>query len=160
MEETKQITPQYAYSIDVDLKDIKKNLNYSFMAIGYYLHEIKDKKLYELLDYESFNSYISQPELAIKRSTAYKLIGIYEKFSLEHKVSHDRLLGIDYAKLDMIRTKVDDENIDELLGKAESLSRSDLKAEIDGVELYQTKRYCPHCGEEVEQLITEKVALN
>lgn len=149
------ITSDYAFEVDSELKDIKKNLNYSFMGMGYYLHEIKEKKLYELLDYESFNAYISQPELAIKRGTAYKLVGIYQTFSLEHKVSHERLLNIDYSKLDAIRSQVDEDNLEDMLQKAEALSRSDLKSEVTGIEVYRPKRYCPHCGAEVDNLVTE-----
>jgi len=153
------ITSEYAYEVDVELKDIKKNLNYSFMGMGYYLHGIREKKLFELLDYESFNSYISQPELSIKRATAYKLIGIYETFSLKHGVSHERLLDIDYGKLDMIRTQVDEDNLEDMLQKAESLSRSDLQTEVTGIEVEYPKKYCPHCGLEVDHLVQREVGL-
>jgi hypothetical protein len=152
-----ELTANYAHQLDTKIKELKRAINYSFLSVGYYLHEIKDKKLYELLDYESFNAYISQPELSFKRATAYKLVGIYETFVLELKVSQDRLLEIDYGKLDMIRTSSNKDNVEELLVKAESLSRSDLLAEVEGKELYQIKKYCPFCGKEVEHLVTKVI---
>ncbi len=151
-------TSDYAFDIDQKLKLLKQQINNSFLTVGHLLHEIKEQRLYEQLDYESFNEYISQPELSLKRSTAYKLMGIYEKLFLELRVSQDRLLPVDWGKLDMIRTSATTENIDELLEKAKSLSRSDLRAEISGEEPTIIIKYCPHCGAEVKQLITEKVS--
>lgn len=143
-----------AYFLDKEIKQLVRNVRSSYIYLAELLYKIKVEKLYEKLDYETFWAYVGQPEISLKRSTVYKLLGVYEKFVLEEKVPHDRLIGIDYNKLDMVKNKVDG-NADEWIAKAESLSRSDLLGEIKGEE-YHAPKFCPFCGKEVERLITKE----
>lgn len=143
-----------AYLINEEIRGLIQNVRSSYIYLAELLYKVKIEELWKYLSYESFWAYVGSPEISLKRGTVYKLLGIYEKFVLEEKVSHDRLIGIDYNKLDMIKDKVDG-NAEEWILKAESLSRSDLLGEIKGEE-YHAPKYCPFCGEQVDKLITKE----
>ena len=145
---------ELVYNLDKRIKILVHNIRVTYIYLAELLYQVKNEKIYEQLGYESFWAYIGTPEISLKRSTVYKLLGIYEKFVLEEKVPHDRLSKIDYNKLDLVRSKVNG-NAEEWLEKAEHLSRSDLRGEIDGREYY-AREYCPHCFEKVERLLTKE----
>lgn len=68
------------------------------------LKEVKDNKLYKLLDekaYPSFNKYIES--LGIKYTTAMELIGLYETYILIGGYSIEELAEISYHKLTQIK---------------------------------------------------------
>jgi N6-adenosine-specific RNA methylase IME4 len=125
------ILPQEeAFKIDKELKILKKGINGGFIEIAQRLKGIKEKQLYKVLNYETFESYIAQPDLGFSRGPVYELMAIYEKFVVELHVSPGGLALTDWTKLREIRPYVTEENKEELLSKAKELSRSDLIEEV------------------------------
>ena len=143
-----------AYYINEEITTLVRNIRSNYITLAELLYKMKTENLWQYLSYESFWAYVGSPEISLKRSTVYKLLGIYEKFVLEEKVSHDRLAGVDYNKLDMVRTKVEGD-AEEWIEKAKELSRSDLRGEIDGKEYYP-REYCPFCFKKVTKLLTKE----
>jgi len=142
-----------AYKVDVQLKEIKRVVNSNFLMIAEKLKSIKDNKYYKVLGYDTFESYIAQPELAFSRSSVYRLIQIYKKFVLENNVAPERLSEIEWTKLAVVTPHVNKDNMENLLHDAKELSRSDLKQKIkDPVRLKVERKYitCPKCGYQIE----------
>ena len=106
----------------------------TFLELGEELYWFEKERQYETLGHDSFNAYLADPEVDISRAMAYRLKGVYEKYILELSVDKDgiaaRLLPVGADKLDAIRPYVDEDNVDEWLDKAATLSRSDLRQEI------------------------------
>lgn len=126
-----------AYENDRQIRLLKKGLQGSFIELAKLLHENREYKYYEDLDYVTFEQYIASPELSFERRTVYSLIAIYERFVLEYHVQPVALLEADYSKLDRILRVTTPENYEEWFDKAKSLSRSDLEEEIREYQVSQ-----------------------
>jgi len=154
-----------AESIHQKIISLKKDIGKRFYKLGAYLKQVRDFELYKEMGCESFEEYIGQPELSMKRSTVYSLIGVYEEFFSE-KSNHldiENIEEIDYTKLDKIRRfkYLPKEEFSEWVEKARTLSLSDLNEEIkmaegkepleEGAELPKEEAIykevtCPACG--------------
>ena len=144
-----------AFNIHQEVLNLKRNIETQFLQMGALLKKIRDERLYETLSYETFEEYIAQPELALNRSTVYKIIGVYEDFGMCNRLDID-VAEIGYAKLDRIRQFKDQEDFEEWVYKAKTLSLSDLSLEIrekkgQGVITSEVLHIvCPYCGKEFE----------
>jgi hypothetical protein len=107
---------------------LRKLAERTFLELGEQLYEFVKNRDFETLGYDTFNAYLADPEVDIKRSTAYSLMGIYETFIVELESPTVGLLAAGHGKLDVIRPYVDKSNVDRLVTEAGSISRSDLKA--------------------------------
>ncbi len=119
-----------AFNNDQAIKNLKVDLNVRWLKMAELLFENQKRKFYSVLGYDTFESYIAQEELGFQRNSVYKIIGIYKDLVLDRNVSQRDIADIDHDKLAMIRPMLPDGDLNELLSKARSLSRSDLKAEL------------------------------
>lgn len=62
------------------LLSAKRNHDGLFLVIGSLLKSIRDNKLYEFLDYESFSQFLASDELGFSREKAYMCIKTFEYF--------------------------------------------------------------------------------
>ena len=131
-----------------DTVTLKRSLNGGFLELARLLKENKDDKLYKVLGYETFEAYLATPELALSRSHVYTLIQIYEKLVVELKVQPAELVDTEWSKLQIVLPQINENNKEDLLDKARSLSRSDLKAITSGEEHGSGFNYnvCPMCN--------------
>ncbi len=149
-----------AFNLHQEILNLKRNIETQFLQMGALLKRIRDERLYETLSYETFEEYIAQPELALNRSTVYKIIGVYEDFGMCNQLDID-IAEIGYAKLDRIRQFKDQEDFEEWVYKAKTLSLSDLSLEIrekKGKEGEIVIRkiiqiVCPNCGKAFDYII-------
>ena len=51
---------EIAWGNDQRIKELKKKINHAFLAFAKLLYENKENKFYEILGYETFESYIAQ----------------------------------------------------------------------------------------------------
>lgn len=152
---------QAAFEIHQKVIETKQDIEYNFIKLGSLLKEIRDKKIYEELNYDTFEAYIAQPELSLHRSTVFMLIGVYEDFY--EKSNQLDLVNIGLAKLDRIRQFKDREDFGEWIKRAEVLSLSDLNAvirEAKGIttvsevpEPETIEITCPYCGKVFDYII-------
>ncbi len=98
------------------------------MAEG--LSPIKENEEWRDLGYNSWTDFLRSPEVDISERKGNRLVGIYEDLIQQHQLPPERLSKIDQIKLDYMRSVVDEDNKDELLASAESLSREDFRKEI------------------------------
>ena len=104
------------------------------LEMGKELHIFQREEQYKELGYYSFNSFLADPDVSIKRRTAYRLMRNYRKYILELSVPTSALVPIGTSKLDAMVPYVDTENIDEILNKGATLTLGNLKTELTGVE--------------------------
>ena len=141
--------------------DLKKEIESNFIKLGGYLKLIRDEKLFKEKGCVTFEEYIAMPELAFDRSTVYAIIGVYEDFFLSNQSDEkaEELMEIGYSKLNRIRQFKDQDDFEEWVYKAKTLSLSDLGAEIKEVKNEKTESkparktkevVCPKCGYKFE----------
>lgn len=121
-----ELQGQQAFSIHQNVIQLRNNLAINMVELGKLLYEIRENKYYETLDYQTFNSYLAQPELGFSQRQAYYLISIYEKLSLQLGVSTATIAEIGEARSIAILPHITPENKEEMVNEAINLSRSDL----------------------------------
>lgn len=114
--------------------NLKWQVERSFLEIGAELYEFQRLKEWRDLDYSSFNAFLADPEVNIARRTAHRMIRVWKEYVLRLEVQAEKLIAVGGTKLDMIASHVDENNVDKWLNTAVTLSKSDLRAEIDGKE--------------------------
>lgn len=107
----------------------------NYLKLAELLTENHREGLFKLLGCDSWEEFLGQPEIGIHRSTAYNLMGIWKVFKERMGLDDHTLLDIDYTKLTKLLkiSNVVEKDREEWLGKAKSLSVSDLVCEINGV---------------------------
>lgn len=106
---------------------LKREAEITFIQMGEHLYEIKHQALFQVKQFDKFSQFLADPNVNIPYSTAMQLIRIHKKFRLQMKISKDKLMPIDYNKLDVIIPIANEKNIEELLTTAKDLTRYDLR---------------------------------
>jgi len=123
------LTPEYAHCLKNLIIDYTHSINQHLWSLAKALKAMRDKKIYKLLGYDSFDEFATQPDIGIKRSTIYALIRRYEVYIHKFKMLEADLLDVDHTKLDAILPVV--ENCpEEWIEKARHLSHQDLINEV------------------------------
>ena len=120
-----------------DYKDkviqLKNAIGQQIIVLGGLLWEIKDNRLWDG-HYESFESFLGDPEISFARSTAFRAIKIYQIYVLKFNIK-DQVEEIETEKLYRITPIIRDlqedipsdmDKVFEWVEKAKTLSRSDL----------------------------------
>lgn len=152
---------ELAEGIITQLKNLVFQAGLTFVEIGRLLKIVRDQKLYEYAGeggYDTFTEFIADSDISIAPSTAYAFIFLYEKYILGLGFSEEKIAGIPWYKLHLLATKVKPktkEEAEEWIGKAQTLSISDFKAELAEAEsnltgekklVYPTIQKCSVCG--------------
>jgi predicted nuclease of restriction endonuclease-like RecB superfamily len=106
---------------------VTASLHKNFIDLAILLKVMRDKELYRDLDYESFDEYCSIPEIDLSRSQVFKLISVYERWIERYGHKEEEIQDISIEKLYIASSQANDENQEEWLEKARTLSRDDLK---------------------------------
>ncbi len=123
-----------AWERHVKIIALRQTIERMGLEMGKELYYFQAERDYLKLDYPSFESYLGSPELAISRRTAFRLIRVYRRWVVELGYDLEKLTEAGTTKLDILASHVTDANSPKLLNMAETLSRSDLQAELDGRE--------------------------
>jgi len=123
------VKSELAFGINSEIVACKMNIEANFIHLAQLLKRVRDEKLYLSLDQKTFESYLGDPDIAIGRSTAYKLIASWELYVERLSVPEPTLLDIGSKRLGYISPVVSDD-VDGWLSKAKSLSLSDLLQEV------------------------------
>ena len=114
--------------------NLKWSAEKTFLELGKELYAFQEGQQWRELEYRSFSAFLGDPDVNIAERTAFRLIRVWKQFVLALNVQQEKLIAIGGSKLDMIAGHVSEENIDTLLNSAATLSRSDLRAYLTGVE--------------------------
>jgi len=119
------ITPEYAHELRKLVWEYRTGVNKNLWLLAQTLKEIRDKKIYKLLDCSSFNEFIASPEIGLSRSAVYALIRRFELYSVRLQIPEATLISIDHSKLDIIAPVVEKDPA-RWIGEAANLSSRDL----------------------------------
>lgn len=136
-------TIEIARSFTNRLIEIKRDTTNNFLEAGAIFKQVRDNKLYKVEGYETFESYVA--DMGYERSTAYKMILVYEKFG--NVDSNQQIAEIGWTKLAKVAPKVTEDNKEKMLEIAQ-LSLSDIKTELSGEcdHEWKTIEVCKFCG--------------
>lgn len=138
--------PQHIHEL---LVATKQDVQESFLKMGAYLEIIHDNKLFIELDSATWQDYLDTPEIDLSRSQAYKLMAVYNRWITKYGYSPERIKKTSIEKLYIASSQAKDNNCEEWLCKAETLSRADLKAETPGGKQLCSYIKCPMCGQKI-----------
>lgn len=116
---------EYAFKAYKLLLTAKRNSEALFLVIGKLLKEIRDKELYKVLDYESFNSFLNSEEIGYSRESAYLFIRSYE-YLVEHLgLNPDAIGKMNISRINqmipVLKKVEEEEGRDAAISKLESL---------------------------------------
>ena len=137
--------------------DLKSRIGGDLLRLASLLTISHDNKYYKTLGYSTWEEYLGTPEISMSRFFAFKLMKVYEIWVDKFGVSPAKL-DIDIEKLYLTSTMATQENYEEVLEQARTLSRSDVKQLKSGKEYeFDSAKYkiviCPHCGGEVRVVL-------
>ena len=138
-----EIEVKKAFESHQRIIDLKYNINRSLAQLAIFLKESRDKGLYRSYA-DSWTEYLGTPEISLSRSYVHKLIVNYELWVQTYHVSPAKLDEIDSEKLYLTGMVATEENYEEWLEKAKSLSRSDIKCLMSNTQ-YNYTLTCPKC---------------
>jgi len=159
---SKQSKVKKAFNLHQEIIQLGNSVGRAFILIGQRLKEIKENNLYKHLGdggYETFESYLSSPELNISRRQAYYFISIYSIYCEKYGVKIEDMEGAKWTGLAESLPVVNENNYEDWLQKSKVLSISDIKIEVrkelTGIDPttckhdWQKKTYfqCGTCGE-------------
>jgi hypothetical protein len=124
-----EIQGEIAHKLNQQILQLTQDTAKNFLLLGQLFFTIQKNKYYETLSYSTWEEYCGS--LSWDRSTVFSLIKIYRIFVLERKIDIEKLSQIHYSKLLQISPVLNDKNQDELLEQASTLSRSDLRKEVE-----------------------------
>ena len=133
--------------IVADISDLKRR----WVRLAGNLHAFHGVRGWEALGVETFNEWLADPTVDLKRAQAYLLIQAWQVFVADCDVQPDRLGEVDLTKVQLVMPalKRGDITADEALAECEALSKSDLREKYRG-EPHQHEgeqmEECPDCG--------------
>lgn len=132
--------PQFlekARCLHQELVQLNTKLDTAFLEMGLVLKEIRDRQLYQPLNYSSFNAYLK--ELDFSRSRAYALIGVVEDFYLSGQINQHELVSIGWEKLSLLRPIKETQTFHNWVEKAIELSKRQLRQSLVSAGLLTPK---------------------
>lgn len=124
------------YDLRQQLKDLAVSATEHFCRLGEIMKEIRDSELWKG-EYDSFESFFSDPEFSFKKSSVYHSIRLVEVFP-----KWSELMDVPVSKLIMIVPYLEKNDQKELVSQARTLSTSDLYEELN--ELKATEKDIPY----------------
>lgn len=116
--------------------EAKCQVGRDFLVLGRLLKENRDKKYFKALGYDTFEDFLGSPDIAMSRSMVFDLIRAVEVFIDKLARPMDELAEVGISKLSAIAKDDKDgqpvvyQDVEEWMGKAKELSRSDLLEEV------------------------------
>jgi hypothetical protein len=91
-----------AFSAWKALLQAKQHYEALFLAVGRLLKQIRDQRLFEALDYESFNQFINSQELGFSREKAFMVIRVYEYYIEHLGLSEESVSSMNVSRLSLM----------------------------------------------------------
>lgn len=123
-----------AFSTWKALLSAKRNMEAMFLVMGKLLKDIRDDKLFEVLDYENFSQFLNSEELSFSREKAYMVIRVYEYFIEHLGLPEEKVREMSVSRLSLMMPALKKiANKDEALAQIEefnSLRHNDFVREV------------------------------
>ena len=134
--------------------DLKSRIGGDLLRLASLLTISHNNKYYKTLGYSTWEEYIGTPEIAMSRFFAFKLMQVHHIWVERFDVSLAKL-DIDIEKLYLTSTMATQENDEEILEQARTLSRSDVRQLKSGEEYEPRYKMiiCPKCRTEFKVVL-------
>lgn len=145
-----------AHTLFNRLKAIKFDTTNRFLEAAAILSELEAEGKWQDLGYDSWHSFVGDPELDLSTGYVSTAINIHRKFIVEFGVNPEEIAEIGWGKVAMILPVVTRENLEELMEQAKGNSKSDLSKTIKQLKtpndskhkhVWRYYRKCAECGE-------------
>ena len=130
--ELTEIEAKEAHKITDEIIKLHALSERTFMEIGARYRDIRDRGLFRAYGCRSFMEYVAMPELGYALSTVQAYIQMFEKVQEFNIDVSEFYKGLSYDKFRAIIPHLTDDNKEEMLSKARSLSKSALILELSG----------------------------
>ena len=124
---------------------LRHSINNGFWILVEQLKQCRENRYWAALGYESFSSYLAQPEIDFHEHTVDNWITTYNHIKAHNLLPPEGVIDIAISKLSIIAPHLTEDNAEELLEKARTLSRRDLVASFTNREP-DPIHACPLCG--------------
>lgn len=114
--------PDYAWLLWKKLLEAKQGHQILFLVIGKLLKEVKEKKVYQTLNYETFEQFLASEELCWSRESAYMFMRVYEYYIEKLGMTEERVSSITLTKLSMMIPMTKELDKEQAIEKIEELS--------------------------------------
>jgi 16S rRNA G966 N2-methylase RsmD len=118
-----------AHGVYENIVTLRKSINTNFWLLVENLKVARENRHWAILGHESWSSYLAQPEIDLNLRTVDNYISIYNSIKDNHLLT-PACVEIDISKLQTIAPYLHNGNAAELIEKARTLSRSDLRQEL------------------------------
>ena len=129
-----QTKAKVAHDRKVRIIEIKLGVEHGFIELGKELSTFYENKEYKDLGYRSFSAFLADTDVNISKRNAWRLIGNYQDYVVRLSCATTALLEVGTTKLELMRSRVTEDNVDEMLNMGATLSYSDLQAQLTGRE--------------------------
>ena len=142
-----EITTDQAHENYTKICSLRHSINNGFWVLVEELKKCRESKLWAVLGYDTFASYLAQPEIDFHEHTVDNWITTYNRIKEYHLLPQCGSIEMAVSRLAIVAPHLTKENATDLLYKAKTLSRSDLIKEVSGKD-QPLKDYhlCPLCG--------------
>ena len=117
-----------ARSVEARIANTTSRIRQSWNLLAADLYDFNEEAMWQALGYPSFEEWLAGPEIDLKRTHAFRLIGVYRALVVERGVPPEGLGTADVTKVDVVLPAIKRGQVEvaEALADAEALSRSDL----------------------------------
>lgn len=129
-----------AHNAIQEIRDLKRNITVGYLLLGTRLSSIKNDSLYEAWGYGTFEEFIKDPDINFRRSTAYNLIAISDRF---YDIIMSNKLDIGYTKV-LRLLPLPQEDAERILIDSPHLTGEDFNNSIREVRGQATTDLCDH----------------
>lgn len=155
--DTEQVSPVRAFDLQAAVLKDCQSMREKWVDLAGNLHAFHAAKAWTRLGADSFNEWVAQPEIALKRSQAYFLVEAWQELVVVRGAEPAVLKRADLTKMAVVLPALrrGDVDLEDALADCESLSRSDLRDKyVDGdgrldAEGEPLHTQCPKCGSRV-----------
>lgn len=123
----------------------KKQLEIAWIELAKKLKEIRDEEMY-LGRWENFEDFLQDPSMGMDKSTASKMITIYEKLVVGYKMKPEKIAeaGGWSVIAEVLPVITDKESAEEWVDQCAHLSKNDVRKEVQRVRGCDESGDCKH----------------
>lgn len=117
-----------AHELHAEIVQYCVDANKLFFGLGMKFTHIYNNRLHVELGFDNFADYVDRsPDITVSSSSAYKAMAVYRQLYLKLRIQPQRLAEIGIKKLDLICSRINEDNKEEMLANAEAQIFSQLR---------------------------------
>lgn len=111
------------------IKQYDRNTNVNALILGKLLAENIEFTYWKKLGYDNFGDFIAQGDFSFTKRTAYNYVDLWKMFC-KFAIEMEEFTAIPYSKMLKLKDVLTEDNIEDWMSKAKTLSRNDLELEV------------------------------